>query len=321
MKTRAVFWLLFACAFSLALPALAKPSKADIAAARKAVAEGKRAERKKDWEAAREAYERATEFKESAAIRIRLARAEDKVGNLIEAAENLRVALEHKKINWAQKRTAKKRLKDLEKRIPTISLELPEGFDGDVFVDDEEIEADARAQPIAVNPGTVKVRATAEGFEEYSESFELKEAETLPVTILLTEKKAPPPVKKPKEEEEAGSGSTQKTLGYVSLAIGGAGLVVGTAMGLAARSTKSELDKSCANDVCSESERDLFDKGQTQANIATTGFIVGGVGLGLGAFLLLTADGGDDAKPADADSAMRLQPVIAPNHVGVHGTF
>ncbi len=323
MMIRSRYALVFAFACCLTPAAQAAPSKADVVAARKAVGEGKRQEGKKDWEAARAAYQQAVELNESAAVRIRLARAEDKLGHLIEAAENLRLALDNKKINWGQKRTAKKRLKDLEKRIPTLSLELPAGFEGEVFVDEEAIEAGARGEPVAVNPGARKVRATREGFEPFSETFELAEGETKSVTILLVEKKAPPPARVPEEaEEEKGSSGTQKTLGYVSLAIGGAGLVVGTAMGLAARSTKSELDKSCSSNVCSESDRELFDKGQTQANIATTGFVIGGVGLGLGAFLLLTADGGDAKKPAPADSAkLRLRPVLAPNHVGLTGTF
>ncbi|MEZ4224567.1 MAG: hypothetical protein R3B13_26690 [Polyangiaceae bacterium] len=299
----------------------AKPSKADVTLSKKAVKEGKRFEKKQDWEAAREAFQRAVDLTESVDARIGLARAEEKLGHLIESAEQLRIVLEQKKINYVQKRTAKKRLKALEKRIPTVSLELPETFSGEVMVDDESLDATERTQPVAVNPGSHTIKANAEGFKPFEESLELAEGDAKSVRVELVEKKVAPPPKKKKKLEEESSGSTQRTLGYVSLAVGGAGLVVGTAMGLAARSTKNELDKSCQNGVCSEADRELYDKGQTQADIATTGFIVGGVGLGLGTFLLLTASG-DEKKTPDADaSALQLQPVLGPGHVGLHGRF
>ena len=301
-------------------PVSAKPS-ADAVAAKKAVVQGKREERKKDWEAAREAYEKALGLDDKPATRIRLAKVEDKLGHLIEAADQLQQALKSKKLKWAERRAAKVHLKKLEKRIPTLNLEVPASFEGHVWVDDEEIGQGELGEPVAVNPGTRQVRAEADGFLPYKESFEVAESETKAVTILLTEAPPEKPEPKPRVKEDTGSSSAKKTLGYVSLAVGGAGLVVGTAMGLAARSTRSELDSSCKNDVCSESERDLYDKGKTQANIATAGFVVGGIGLGLGAFFLLTADSGEGKKNPTAEARTRIVPVLSPRQVGVVGQF
>lgn len=319
MRLRRLFCIAALGVFALSPGALAKPSRADMAEAKKAASAGKKAEAKKDWEAAREAYQRAVELNDTPAARIGLARAEEKLGHLLEAAEHLRGVIQAPAVKWNDKRTATTRLAALEKRIPTLSFELPGGFEGELHVDDELIEPDERRQPVAVNPGSRKVRATAEGFLPFSETFELAEGENKTITVLLTEK--PVPVRRePKPEPVKRSGSGQKTLGYVSLAVGGAGLVVGTAMGLAARSTRNELDSACPNDRCSASERDLYDKGKTQASWSTAGFIVGGVGLSLGTVLLLTA--GDDAEKSPADQAkVRWQPVLGPGHVGVHGNF
>lgn len=321
MHSRFLVALTLGMGLALSAPSsFAKPNKADAAAAKKALAQGKKHEGKKDWEAAREAYQKALELNDTPGTRLRLAKAEEKLGNLVEAAEQLRLALESKKLNFAQRRGADRSLKSLGKRIPSLRLELPGGFDGKVTIDDEEVSENERIEPVHVNPGTRVVRAEAEGFLPFKESFELAEGEEKVVTVLLTEKPkekaAPAPVK-----AEAKSSGSQRTLGYISLAVGGAGLVVGGAMGLAARSTRSELETSCPNDVCSERNRDLYDKGKTQADIATAGFIVGGVGLSLGAVLLLTASD-DGEKPAEVDSAkLKLTPVVGPAQVGVLGRF
>ncbi len=311
--------LSFSLAVSAAPAVSAKPS-GDAVAAKKAVAEGKKQEKKKDYDAAREAYQHALELNDKPSTRLKLAKVEDKLGHLIEAADNVRRALESKKLSYMQRVSAKKTLKKLEKRIPTLTLELPAGFEGHVWVDDEEIEAGERKEPVAVNPGSRQVRAEAEGYLPYKESFDVAESESKAITILLTEAPPEKPVDKPVEEKDESSGNAKKTLGYVSLAVGGAGLVVGTAMGLAARSTRNELDSSCLNNVCTENERDLYDKGKTQANIATAGFVVGGIGLGLGAFFLLTADSSDKKNPT-AEAHTRIVPVLSPRQVGVAGRF
>jgi tetratricopeptide (TPR) repeat protein len=319
------FRVLGMCLLSLSLalsatPAVSAKPSSDAVAAKKAVAQGKKQEKKKDYDAAREAYQQALELDDKPTTRLKLAKVEEKLGHLIEAADNVRRALESKKLSYYQRRSAKKTLKKLEKSIPTLTLELPAGFEGHVWVDDEELGESERTAPVAVNPGTRQVRAEADGYLPYKESFDVAESETKAITVLLSEAPPEKPAEKPVVEKDEGSGNTKKTLGYVSLAVGGAGLVVGTAMGLAARSTKNELDSSCLNNVCSDNERDLYDKGKTQANIATAGFVVGGIGLGLGAFFLLTADGGEKKNPS-AEARTRIVPVLSPRQVGVVGRF
>lgn len=310
-------------AFALAwltAPALAKPSKQDIALSKKAAQAGKKHEKKGEWEDAREAWQKAVDLNDTPDSRTHLAKAEAKLGRLLLAEEMLKKVLEEKKLSWAVRNKANKQLKELDKQIPQLKVEPPADFKGKIWVDEEEVELASLSEPLRFDPGEHKIRAEAEGYKPFSESIVLEEGDRKDLAILMTEAPEPiaPPPPKPAKEEKA-SGSTQRTLGWVSIGVGVIGAGVGTVFAIQARSTRSELDDSCRDDVCSEADRELYDKGKNQANIATAGFIVGGVGIGLGTVLLLTAgsDDGDDPKAEDA----RLEPVIGPAHVGVRGVF
>lgn len=308
-------------ALVVAAPAAAKPSKKDIVLAKKSAQQAKKHEKKGDWEEAREAWQKSVDLNDTADGRVGLARAESELGHLLLAEEHLNKALEHKKISWGARRKAKKLLGQLEKRIPTLQVELPADFAGKVLVDGEERDPASLTEPLRVDPGEHTVQAEAEGFKPFSESIVLEEGDKKNLTVLLTEQPKSDPKPLAAQEDKADKGSsTQKTLGWVSLAVGGVGLAVGTVMGLQARSTRDELDDKCRDNRCTEAERDLYDEGKSQADIATAGFIVGGVGIGLGAFLLLTADSESPAPEPAADEA-RIEPVIGPAYLGARGTF
>jgi PEGA domain len=291
------------------------------AQALKADKQGQVLEKKKSWDEARVAYERALELKDSADTRIRLARVEDKLGHLKAAKAQLDQALQATKISYGSKMKAQALLRSIDKRMPSLVLELPSGFKGKVDVDDEEVDA---SSPVPVDPGSHTVHVRGEGYKPYKETVEVSEKEKKNLTVLLSER-APEPAQaeeKPAPEPEKKSGGSH-TLAYVSLGVGGIGLVVGTVMALQARSTKRELDDACLNNTCTENQRQIYDKGKQQANIATVGFAVGAVGISLGTVLLLT--GGKSEKEGKLDTSRRLRlhatPYVGPRDVGVYGTF
>ena len=301
-------------------PAWAHAGPKDKAAALKADKDGQALEKKKSWEDARAAYQKSLELRDNAETRIRLAGVEEKLGNLVEAAAELEKALEAKDLSFAARTKAKAKLKGIEKRVPSIVLELPTGFSGTVRVDDHEVGKAELSSPVRVNPGSHEVKAEAEGFKPYSESISLKEKEKKNLSILMTEAaktedEAPAAPAEDKPKQKSGG---NKTLAYVSLGVGAVGLVVGSVFALQAKSTKSDLDSKCKSGVCSESQRDLYDKGKNQANVATVGFVVGAVGLGVGTVLLLTSgDGKEGKKPV----ARRVSPYVGPGSVGFAGIF
>jgi tetratricopeptide (TPR) repeat protein len=322
-RTLAMLMLALAVAFfSGGAAAKGKAKGSDAAKALKADKQGQALEKKKSWEEARVAYEQSLELKESADTRIRLARVDEKLGHFHAALEQLETALAAKKISYGSKLKAQALKKSIEKKMPALVLELPSGFHGKVEVDDAKVDATA---PIPVDPGSHSVHVTAEGYKPYDETVDVAEKEKKNLTVLLTENapepepKAPPPPE-PEQKKPSGGGHT---LAYVSLGVGAVGVVVGSIFALQARSTKADLDNNCVNNVCSESQRDLYDKGKRQADIATVGFAVGAVGIGLGTVLLLT--GGKTEKEGKLEAQRRLKahatPYLGPGSVGVYGQF
>lgn len=286
--------------------------------AKQADKDGQKAEKQQKWDEAKSAYEKALALDDKPDTRIRLAGVEEKLGNLVEAAAQLELALESKKLSFAQRTKAKNQLKALEKRIPTITFDLPKGFGGTVKLDDRELSANELGAPVRANPGKHEVRAEAEGMKPYKESVELAEKDKKHLSVLLTELPSEEPAEAPAEKAAPKQSGGSNTLAYVALGVGVVGVGVGAFMGLQAKSTKSDIDAKCPNGVCSEDQRDLYDKGKTQANISTAGFIVGAVGLGVGTVLLLTGGKGNVEGKA---AARRVTPYVGPEHVGVYGQF
>ncbi|MFO0567056.1 MAG: hypothetical protein U0263_15415 [Polyangiaceae bacterium] len=315
MLRRLLFCLVLALAAVTTRPVVAKPAPA--AEAKQSDKAGQKLERQKKWQEAKVAYEKSLELDEKPDVRLRLAAVESKLGHLLEAAEHVKRVLDAPKLAFMTRAKAKNLKKSLEKRTPKLTLDLPPGFSGTVSIDGKDIASGELGSPILVNPGNRQVRAESKGSKPFEENVELAEKDQKTLSVRLEElpkAEAARPVKPPQAEKSSGG---SKTLAYVSLGVGVVGLGVGTYMGLKAKSTKSDIDQQCKNGVCSESQRDLYDRGKTQANISTAGFIVGGVGIGLGTVLLLTGGKSTEAKA----SARHATPYLGPGEVGVAGAF
>jgi hypothetical protein len=80
-------------------------------------------------------------------------------------------------------------------------------------------------------------------------------------------------------------------LAYVLGAIGLSGLSVGTTTGFLALNQKAIVEDHCTQTlrVCDARGAAASDTGRTLRDVSTAGFIVGGLGLGLSAYLLLSA--------------------------------
>jgi hypothetical protein len=92
-------------------------------------------------------------------------------------------------------------------------------------------------------------------------------------------------------EASAGPSSTRKTLAWVGIGVGAAGLVVGgIAAGLASGKKSSiDGDPNCQGNHCAPSESDLVNSYDQLRTVSSIGFIAGGVLAATGVTLLLTA--------------------------------
>ena len=216
-------------------------------------------------------------------------------------------------------RDAEKERAALLPRIPRFTVFVQNANPSEV-----EVSIDGNGLPSALigneqlqDPGTYKIQGTR-GTETVTETITVKEGDRANVTLRFNAasavvvqpgsnapnqpKNVPPPqtaastqATAPQHAAAALStkGSTQKTIGWISIGVGGAGLIVGGVTGFMAMSKRSSLSDSgsCSADLkhCSP---ELDSKVRTYnglRTVSTIGLYAGGVLAVAGVTLLLTS--------------------------------
>jgi hypothetical protein len=152
-----------------------------------------------------------------------------------------------------------------------------------------------QAQTVTVNaPGTMWMRVEPFEAEPVVESAPTTE----PVPVPRSASVSPPPpsaspapnLPAPSTEEPPRTTGTNRTLGWIFGAIGGAALGVGAGFGFRAISLKNEADTMwCTNHECSSHGLSVIDDAKVAATIATVGILAGAVGVGAGVWFVLRA--------------------------------
>ena len=127
---------------------------------------------------------------------------------------------------------------------------------------------------------------------------------------------APPPPEEPK------SGSTLRTVGFVTAGVGAAALIGGVITGVLARSAESDATGACnADKVCPTSAESDFDSASSLATVTNVLLVSGGVLASAGVGMILFGGGGKE-RPAGALDAphVRLSPLLAADRAGVFAT-
>jgi hypothetical protein len=323
------------------------PSAADRATARRLATEGQVALTKGDFDTAADRFERANDLLAAPTFLVRLARARVGQGRLVEAYEIyrkiIREGVEPNKPD-AFKRAladAKQEVKAVEPRLAWISVSVVGANPNDVQVslNDAVIPSAALGAQRPVDPGTLKVKAKADGYRTYETEVQLAEGEHLPpIEMRMTSlPKAEPMVAMKKDntpvmDDNGGEPGfmSQSTLGYVALGLGGAGIVVGGITGILAYSRHQDLvNTPCAEkvgnhcwvlDPTPEKQKEAQQTEQemnTFATISTVGFIAGGALAATGLILLITAP--DD--PDTTTAAATLRPYVGFGTIGAVGSF
>jgi hypothetical protein len=192
--------------------------------------------------------------------------------------------------------------------------------------------------PIPVDPGRHLIEAAAPKKKEWSAIIEvLPKQSDARVTVTLADEveagppavPAPPPAPlgnapEPTHAASAsatdrpatGAGSTQRTLGFVALGVGVAGVAVGSAFGLVAMSKNNEAlgPQNCrTSTLCNQTGLSLTSDAKNDATLSTIAFGVGAAGLVAGAVLWLTAP----KTPVPAAGAVRVAPEVGRSYGGV----
>lgn len=305
----------------------AEPSAQSVKLARDLGNQGVEAYQSENYAVAEDRLERAYQLYPNPTLGLWSARALTKNGKLVEASERYtavaRMELEPNASDAFREAVAAaaKENAALAERIPKLFMNVT-----GAPPDEVSVTVDGVAVPSAMvgvdapmNPGQHEVRAEYAG-QELSQRVSLADGQRAEVilsfsadggaTSSTTATKGEPFDQGP---PEADTGSGQRTLGWVGIGIGGAGLVLGGVTGMLALGKRGDLEDQCPNGVCPESARGDHDSYNQMRTFSTIGFVVGVVGVGAGAVLLATA-------PSTSDSAS-VSAYVGLGSAGVRGSF
>lgn len=286
---------------------------ASKAAARAAGYEGVQAFEQGDFDTAATKLEQAFGTVKVPTLGLWYARALEKRGKLVEAAERYEETIglpvktgKRKEQKEAQAEAADELVK-LRLRIPILTIAAkgsPEGIE--ITLDDIVLSAAVLGSTRPTNPGLHYIKATR-GDRAFQWDVTLAEAENQTTEIDLTVFDAPlaePPPPPPPVAPPPGPLATNlpmdhpaepgpiplRTYGWVALGLGGLATVTGVVAGLMVKSKKDRLDASndCTGTQCLPAQRDLRESYNSYRTVSTVSFVVGAVGLGAGTALLVT---------------------------------
>jgi hypothetical protein len=273
-------------------------------------------------------FERADALVHAPTLGLLAARSLEKLGRLVEAAERYRgvtlVQLDPKAPDAFKEAqtTASKELEAVRARIPTLEIvvEGPGAEQATVTVDGTEVPKAIVGVRTPINPGVHRIEAETPTASAVSD-LSIDEKQAARAVLTLVPKETTPP--------DAGNGKQppvtttkaplRRTLGFVSLGVGGAFTVMGIATGISTLSKEKELKRAhgCDGGVCPfDTPQGPLDSYNRMRALAITGFVVGGVGLAAGVALILTAP-----KPPAQTNKAHIEPWVGLGSAGLRGTF
>lgn len=319
-------------ALSLASAVAAAEDAATRQAARKLAEDGVAALQSGDTATALQKLEKAHQMLKVPSVALWSARALSKKGLLVEAAERLREVARlpssgDAAVQAQARHDAERELAELTPRIPNLVIDVVNAEPSAVTVtlDGAPVPSALLGEDRPVNPGTHRVLG-ATGDEQVTVDVVLAESERKRTELRFAAKTVAPIASPgaapavPAVPAELSSAGPQRTLAYVALGAGAAGLVLGGVTGALALSKKSSLDDdpACAGDLCTYEAEDDVNSLRTLRTVSSIGFIAGGVLAATGVVLLVTA------KPSSAQGALSrpsLAVGVGAGHVRLAGSF
>jgi hypothetical protein len=303
-------------------------------AARAAATEGLQAMSEGRFKDALDLCTRAESLMHAPTHLLLIARAQVKLGHLVEAQEAYikvtrdTLAADAPRAFVEAQKTAADEGAELAPRVPSLKVNV-EGAttqQAKVTLDDSPLAPALVGLAMPINPGTYKLAATAPGLE--TPPVVVTVAEGAKQTVLLTLKPPAPLVAEtPQEAPEPpaeGHGGV-KTAGWISLGVGVAGLAAGTVFLALNHSELSAAEGLCSNNVCPTSKEGTVKSDASSANtdaaLAWVGYGVGAVGVLLGGALVWAGSRSSAPAPDQPAPAAAIVPFIGPRSAGVQVTF
>jgi hypothetical protein len=298
---------LAAFALALLLPNLAAAQVVDDGtrrAARILGSAGVEAFEAQDYATASDKLERAYSTLKAPSLGLWSARALAKLGKLLEAAERYQevVRLEitggDRAVQLQAQADAATELDRLSARVPNLVVKLTgaTAANTSVTIDDAPLATALIGERRPVNPGKHHIKGVSAG-KTVEQDVSVAEGETKPVELGFTgpANVTPPPevaaASGQSDSPVAAPGFPRRTVAFVVLGVGGAGLVLGGVAGVLAVGKKSDIDENdnCLNNQCLQSEKDVVGSYRTWRTVSSVGLIGGAVLASVGVGLLLTS--------------------------------
>jgi hypothetical protein len=302
-------------------------------------------------------YEESARLDQSPARLLTLASCHERRGKVATAWATLSEAAELAEARGEPKKAALAResQKRLAPHIGRLKVIVPDEAKVDDLVitrDGAPLSCPLWGSPVAIDPGPHVIRVTAPGRQGWQVEVGLMPG---PSTMLLRVPILPVDPERVKADQERvlldrrggamstpgpfvtaaqvpqpavdttpadDPGRTQRTIGLVLAGTGVTALALGAAFSFAARSTRDDLDATCAGKVCPPSSMVLWDEAQAEAVRANVSLGIGLIALAGGAVVYFSAPSSRGAQTgrqngAGAHSRLRLTPTLGPSEAAL----
>lgn len=329
----------------IASPAIAHAQSAEeIAGARALAKQGFQAYQAEDWQQAYELFRRAESLYHAPPHLLYMARASEKLGNLVEARELYNRILRENLASDAPgvfveaQHAASEEIKTVEPRLArvTIQLEGPNADQVQVLANGKPVPPALIGAPRPMDPGQYEFTVESDVAKADPVTVKVEEGGSETVTIQLIEVVPPPEpvasdtVPPPAEPVDRGTKSSPIPA-YVAFGVGAVGLGVGTAFLISHFDQQGQADSrfddgNCDRDgQCTQEEQEeiqeLSSSAATAGTLSLVGFGVGAAAIGTGVVLLLLSSDDATEQANRYDNERHVRPLVGFGSLGLSGRF
>jgi len=304
--------LTFCSLILTATPVLAQSR--DAATAEALFRQGRQAMEAKNYEEACPKFAESQRLDPASGTLMNLATCEEKVGKLASAWQHWKEAIDALPPKDDRVTFARSRVDELEKKLPRLQITLSGAGEGAKVLRDEiELGPASLGVPLPVDPGSHTVTVRMPGRFPKSVSVSVAVGEQAQIDVH------PGAVDPSANEKNVKVQPRPRTLGWVFAGVGVAGVGAAAVTGLMLVNKKSTVETNCPNKVClNQDGLDAVSSGKTLIVANTAAWIVGGVGLGVGAYFFLKPQ-----RSSTAAATAALAPNVGPGVAALScvGTF
>lgn len=303
---------------------IATSARSDQASVAHALFEaGARARDAGDFKTACEKFLASQELDPAPGTTLNIADCKEQLGQLAQAWQQYTEAVERLPQSDPRAGYAASKAEELRLRLPRVTLEWKANqAAGSVYIDETPLPPSAIGVALPVDPGQHTYLVKADGHADQEFSVDLAEAENQTIelfvgtplsqgsTVAKTETERSPI---PSEAAPNNSpGWTKSHWGWLSVGVGGAGLLAGGVTGILAIDQAKTVKDDCdteANFCRTQAGKDAADAGRTLATASTIAFAMGGIFTAVGVTLILVDS--SHKTPKDINAARVDEPAFS----------